>query len=346
MATIVQHHEFPAKVFFHSADPQALLDAGYDSLRIEKRKTCNDAWKLPSLTDPQLCDLELRPDQLNYHFLDANSLLGNQYRAVLQNSAVPGTPADVPQPVTNAVDTAFEAIMSVQEFRDLYAWGQDNGFITDDGNFWPDYAFVHNILYGIAKVERTLDIRLLPKRFVERRDWTPEAWRRTGYMQLILDEGPILSLESLTLKLGVGDSEFPLDWCHIKRGTKQVDVVPNTSTTFNVPFVRTSAYVPAGLEVAYIAGFDLSAGRLPEDLLEAVGIEAALGPLNMAGDLIGGAGLAGTSLSMDGLSQSVTTTNSSTNAGFGAKILQLKSDVKNLYKILRPTYKGIGLRSV
>ena len=71
---------------------------------------------------------------------------------------------------------------------------------------------------------------------------------------------------------------------------------------------------------------------------------ASLGPLNIAGDLLGGAGVASQSLSIDGLSQSIATTSSATNAGYGARIINYERQIKDNVKSLRDFYKGIPLR--
>ena len=64
--------------------------------------------------------------------------------------------------------------------------------------------------------------------------------------------------------------------------------------------------------------------------------------LNIAGDLIAGAGIATQSISIDGLSQSVGTTSSATNSGYGARVIQFNKELKELMTTLRAKYKIIG----
>jgi hypothetical protein len=71
-----------------------------------------------------------------------------------------------------------------------------------------------------------------------------------------------------------------------------------------------------------------------------VGMIASMGPFNIAGDMIAGAGIASQSIGIDGLSQSVSTTSSATNAGYGARIIQYQKDVKDQIKHLQNYYKG------
>jgi hypothetical protein len=72
-------------------------------------------------------------------------------------------------------------------------------------------------------------------------------------------------------------------------------------------------------------------------------MKASMGALNIAGDLIAGAGIATKSLSMDGLSQSISTTASATNAGYGARILQYNKEIDERMKNLRNYYLGIQM---
>lgn len=81
------------------------------------------------------------------------------------------------------------------------------------------------------------------------------------------------------------------------------------------------------------------ADSIPSDIKQAVGILAAMLPLAVAGDLIVGAGIASISTSMDGLSQSVNTTASATNSGYGARILELRKQLDALMPAIKARYK-------
>ena len=56
--------------------------------------------------------------------------------------------------------------------------------------------------------------------------------------------------------------------------------------------------------------------------------------------------MANYSLSIDGLSQSVGTTNSATNAAFGARIINYQKELKDSLEKLRAYYRGIGVISM
>lgn len=331
---------YPARASFFASDPADLLTQGFDSIRVQKRVSRTADWK-----EVKNSTVYLESDRHNYTFVDPEAHADYEYRAVLQNSENPADPPEVEQPPTRAVDDRYDQIMSIQEFKQKYLWGQDSGFITDDGDLQPDYTFVRDIMFGIRKVERALDLTLLPERRVERLDWIPEDVGR-GYMRLSTDKCPIISVESMTLNFPGGATyAIPAGWLRVgSHPSRVVTVVPDgefalTLTSPGLRFYR-NRFVPQAIELTYTAGFT---GAIPDDLLEVIGMEAAMGPLNVAGDLVGGAGLAGTSLSADGLSESVTTTNSSTNAGFGARLLQYSRQLKSAYRMLIPYWKGIGM---
>lgn len=77
-------------------------------------------------------------------------------------------------------------------------------------------------------------------------------------------------------------------------------------------------------------------------ILKAIGLVAALTPLDIAGDLIAGAGIAQYSVGVDGLSQSVATTASATSAGYGARIISFQNQLKTLMPALRAKYRMIN----
>jgi hypothetical protein len=82
---------------------------------------------------------------------------------------------------------------------------------------------------------------------------------------------------------------------------------------------------------------------LPSDIVRAVALKASLLTLDVAGDLIAGAGLASVSTSMDGLSQNINTTASATNSGYGARVIQFTKEYKELIATLRATYRSLNI---
>lgn len=90
-------------------------------------------------------------------------------------------------------------------------------------------------------------------------------------------------------------------------------------------------------------GLTATAYKYPSDILDAIGLFASMLPLDTAGDLIAGAGIASKSISMDGLSTSINTTSSSTNSGYGARVIQYNNRLKFLMPIMRGKYRGMAV---
>jgi hypothetical protein len=78
-------------------------------------------------------------------------------------------------------------------------------------------------------------------------------------------------------------------------------------------------------------------------LVDFVGLMASLLPLDTAGDLIIGAGISSQSLSMDGLSQSISTTSGVENSGYGARAVQYGKRLKEITKQLTRHYRPISI---
>ena len=82
---------------------------------------------------------------------------------------------------------------------------------------------------------------------------------------------------------------------------------------------------------------------MPDSFVQAAGIIAAMTPLDTAGDLIMGAGIASTSISMDALQQTINSTASPTNSGYGARILSQRRQLKSLVASLKARYRVMQL---
>lgn len=133
------------------------------------------------------------------------------------------------------------------------------------------------------------------------------------------------------------------------QGKRRISVVPTGSSTTqgNAQVILTGITSQVGMQrfdnipdywrIQYITGWDID--NLPIDLLNVVGMLASIPALDVAGDLILGiAGIAGQSLSIDGLSQSISTSISATNAGYGARILSYTKQIEETAKRIRLVY--------
>lgn len=114
----------------------------------------------------------------------------------------------------------------------------------------------------------------------------------------------------------------------VKRVKSETELVVDT------PFERTEA------------GEDAVFCDWPPALLDAVGMIAAMLPLDIAGDLIIGAGIASKSTGFDGYHESINTTSSATNAGYGAKIKSYQARLKETWRAIKRRYRPIRMAIV
>ena len=237
-------------------------------------------------------------------------------------------------------------VLTVEELKVNFLFGLD--LTNDQGEPIPDTAFEFYIKSAVAQAERELDIAIVTTVILdERHDYVEQDYE--NYIALKLDRFPIQSIEQLELYLPNNQRVMTYDpsWMHILHHAGQVHIIPGSGSSpiLGSPFFSLarapSGFLPLTFRVNYTAGY--AKGKVPADIREVVGKLASLGPLNVFGDITLGAGLQSQSLSIDGLSESVTTTNSSTNAGFGARILEYTKELKRQLPIMRRALHPIGL---
>lgn len=272
-----------------------------------------------------------------------------------------------------AVDPALD-ILSVQELLDLYLFGID---LTDDaGNPFPPGIYEHYIRSAANSLEHRLDIPIRKIDIeLEMHDYFREDYG--NYLWMELDHHPVIEIDNVELVLP-GEAVvqvFEREWIHIDRLTGQLQLVPGTGTAGTILLGASGAwlpliygnnrYIPNVFRVQYKAGFgkptpgafertpgltgpvSVPHPRLDRDqevIKDLLGKIASFGPLNIAGDLIVGAGIAAKSISIDGLSQSISTTSSATNAGYGARLVQYAKEIKEMIPELKRYYQGIKIR--
>jgi len=88
--------------------------------------------------------------------------------------------------------------------------------------------------------------------------------------------------------------------------------------------------------------FTWSANNVDPLIIRAIQLLSAMLPLNIAGDLLLGAGIASQSIGIDGLSQSVASTASATSAGYGARLINFNKELKQVMTSLRAKYSKMN----
>jgi hypothetical protein len=236
---------------------------------------------------------------------------------------------------------------SVEFLKTNYMFGLD--LTNDQGEEYPDSMFEFYIMAGLRWVERQIDIPLAPKVVTdERHDYIVKDYRQ--WVWLNLNEKPIISVESVKLEypIGVSAFTFPADWVTFSKSTpsSRIQIVPKTGALSQILITKagnlfpmlqaTVDYIPDAFTVNYTAGFP--DGEIPEDIVHLMAMFATIGPLNIAGDLLGGAGIASKSVSIPGIHQSFNTTSSATSAGYGSRILEYQKEIKQQLPLVKAYY--------
>lgn len=255
--------------------------------------------------------------------------------------------------------TNENVIVTPQEVRNRWCFGlpltkEDNEPMSDD----DIQAFIDS---AIKEMERQLGIYLRPTKIVsnpESRgllegidydkaepayDYDVRRYRNWGFLQL--RERPIISVERVALVLPNGQTvvEFPKEWIKVYPEAGQINIVPYAGdpTVMTIAGATGSYYplltgqfrrnFPQAIYVDYTAGML----EVPADIKAVIGKMAAIDVLGIAGDAIL-AGVASISTSVDGMSQSFSTTASATNATYGAHILQYRQEVNAFFSTGNP----------
>tara|TARA_X000001382_G_scaffold58055_1_gene39708 strand:+ start:12182 stop:12979 length:798 start_codon:yes stop_codon:yes gene_type:complete len=245
-----------------------------------------------------------------------------------------------------------ELVISPSELRELMLFGID--FTDNGGNEYPDSAIEYHIKNAQEEVEDFLNIKLQPQVIEDTynfdyRDYVKYGEFRTDY--------PVRKAFKLTGQYGNSDTnqiEYPADWLVSRRTNdpigweRCINIVPSgeSSATFTSQAIFTLLYpssvyqqghVPEYFTLTYTTGFD----EVPRDVLAAITKLATINILTVLGESSPiGSGIASRNLSIDGLSQGISTTSSSTSSIFGARILQTGKELQKELPRLRQRYVG------
>lgn len=283
-----------------------------------------------------------------YSYVDSSGVPTNWYKTSFFNSGT-GVESAQSDPQLGDDSVALQHIMTVDQLKETYLLGLD--LTTDDGTPYPDIMYEFGIRMAIAWIETELRIKVRPTVIAdERQDYDQLNWQQWGFLQL--DNHPIISVESVKMywPSSAEGWTFPSEWLRVQKRAGQVNIVPTSGQLAQAMIIQGAwlptvlsniPYVPDAIAIAYTAGFAI--GELPADIRDLIGMKAAFPTLNTAGDLIAGAGIANYSLSVDGLSQSVGTTSSATNSGYGARLIQYDKEIKSRLPMIRKYWKNVQL---
>lgn len=252
----------------------------------------------------------------------------------------PENSTTVDAPFARYVDTIDPATL-----KERYLFAVD--LRDNDGNPLPDSVIQDYINIAISETEHELDLPIWPTQYVEYKDYVINDYNSWVFMQMF--HYPIISIEKMEIKYRSTDSPIytiPEEWIRLNNKTGVVRLTPTSAsiTSFNIPgslflpqVVGFGRHFPHWFEVTYTAGFEED--KIPYIINHYIGVKAAINVLDIAGDIIIGAGIATQSITLDSLNQSIGTTSSATNAGYGARIIRYQNELKRLLDTIKKHYK-------
>lgn len=264
----------------------------------------------------------------------------------------------------------FGEVLTADDLRYHYLWGIDAIAQNANKDPWTDDQYRSEISTSVGDFEKFLNIDIIRRKYLTRPvlgkvkadvwmdgvDYTDEEapydfdanlWQNYGFLQL--RHKPVIEVTRADL---VGPTEAAilalLSWTRLDKELGQLNFFPRNQMIFgpfeagygSVLLWRLKRY-PQGLQIDYESGFE-NANRVPSELRDIIGKWAAIKSLNIIGDGIL-PGFSSQSISLDGLSESFSSTQSATNAYFGARILVYTKEVVEWLKVNKYKYGSIPI---
>lgn len=244
-------------------------------------------------------------------------------------------------------------VITPDDCRYTYLWGTD--FKATNGTYFTDEQIQFFIIEATRYMERMLNISIIKTRIKSQAedrnlvkgvdydeeeslyDFSPRKIQRYGMIQT--KHRPIINVEKLELINRTGDKQDLLSSTVIdrKKGILKFLSRPykQSDTTIGIN-TALGRYGNETLRNHLFYAIDYSAGykdsdSVPSDLRQIIAKVAAISLLNIIGDGLM-SGFSSSSLSMDGISESFSSTQSATSAYFGARIAVYQKEVETYIK--------------
>jgi hypothetical protein len=248
-------------------------------------------------------------------------------------------------------------VMSPSNLQNLYLAGIP--LCYPNGGRVSQELIKQKLLSAQKFLENYLSIKFQKQIITEEQDFNKQEFTSWGYIRTVF---PINVAKKLEGRINnITQITYPESWLSVKDSNdstrfRNLHIIPNTqgSTEQNQYSVVYSGIaptigyfgsnnIPNYWRVTYCTGWD--ADDLPYDLLDAVGKIAAIQVLAITGDLIFGAGVGNQSISIDGISQTYSTTKGGGKGAFAGRIDQYKNELEQSLKDLKSEYLGIMFRA-
>lgn len=258
----------------------------------------------------------------------------------------------------NKIITRTESLMTPKLLRERYLFGVE--LVDNQGNEMSNDVLQDYLDIAMSMVEHDLDISIVPNEHIgddaEESDYQANDYWQWGYFQL--KNVPVIEVKEIrAVYPNANILSYPTEWFKLQKHDGILRLIPSSGTLsqfavdaggqYFPEIFRNNGHVPLVWQIDYISGFE--DGKVPKDVNTAIGLIAAIFALNIAGDLVIGAGIASQSISLDGLSQSINTTSSAENHAYSAKVKEyqkllfgesINSPNRGLIRSLRDYYTG------
>lgn len=214
--------------------------------------------------------------------------------------------------------------------------------VTYDGTPFSRTHLVRAINAAIDTAEQTFDVAIRPI-YVEDEfhDWDSPDGGFITKQYIPTFKRPVKEVTDLKYMYGNREHmRVPKEWILLDKRNGDVSLFPlggsvqmiNPAGTMPF-FMYNTRFRPMAISISYYAGMEKE--DIPTNLLNYIFKLAAIDVFEVWGDQIIGAGIASSSLSIDGLSQSIGTTQSAMYGGASARILEYRKDLEELTPVLR-----------
>lgn len=258
----------------------------------------------------------------------------------------------------NRIIRRTESFLTPQTLRDRFLFGI---VIEDDnGKELPDSTLQDYIDIATSMLEHELDINIAPREFsgddTEEKDYQANQYYNWSFFQL--NNYPVIEVKEVrAVYPNASILTYPTDWFKLQKHDGILRLIPSSGTlaqfmidsggNYFPEIFRHQGFVPLVWQIDYISG--MADGCIPHDVNAAIGMMASIIFLIVGGPLVLGAGIGAESISIDGLSQNIQTTQSAENSSYSATIKEyqrllygesINSPDRGLIRTLRDFYKG------
>jgi hypothetical protein len=233
----------------------------------------------------------------------------------------------------------------VQQFKEQFL--KNINLLNFDGSQLEDSTLKELLDSAVSVLEAYLDIYIIPVQSIEEKDYHSNDYWQWGYF--LLNNVPVIEVTNLIAVYPNSEIlQYPTVWLKLQPHDGTIRIIPTAGTLaqFQVDaggqyfpeIFRYNGNVPLVWQITYTAGFP--PGKIPKSINRCVGLLAAIMVLNNMGSGVINPGFTSASLSIDDLSQNISTGMSGTSHAYSGLV---EAYYKELFgeQSKNPIFKGL-----